>query len=69
MVKTVTRTLYDRAEKTEKSETITIADGAAAPALPDNCVLIEEQTISEKEVTYIMTPSVFIENAAVLEKE
>ncbi len=62
-VKTVVRYLYDRAAKQEITDTVTVADSAEMPPLPENCVLIEQQTVSEKEVVYTMTPQTFLAHA------
>jgi hypothetical protein len=67
-VKTVVRYLYNRAEKQEVTETITIADGLEMPPLPANCILIEEQEVETKTVIYEMTPVVFFKNATPVEK-
>lgn len=64
-VREIIRYFYDRNEKIEKTDTVTVAEFETEPALPANCILIEKQTISEKTVVYSMTPEVFLKNATI----
>lgn len=63
--KTIVRYFYDRAAKDEKSDTVTVSEYQAAPELPENCILIECQTVSENETTYTMTPETFMKYATI----
>lgn len=66
-VEKVVRYLYNRIEKQETSETISVAKGSEMPPLPENCVLIEQQVIEEKEIIYTMDAETFLKYAKVEE--
>jgi hypothetical protein len=63
-------TMYDRVKKEERTETFKVSAVEKLPALPENCILIEQKVIpgTEKEVVYSMTPETFVANAKIVEK-
>jgi hypothetical protein len=66
-VQEITRYLYNRAEKSETTDTVTLATGGEMPPLPENCILIEQQVMKEKEVTYAMDGATFFKYATIEE--
>lgn len=64
-VLTVVRYMYNRSIKEEVTETLEVVKGEEMPPLPENHILIEQQTVSTKEVTYSMTPAEFVKHATV----
>jgi hypothetical protein len=62
-VREVECVLYDRASKEERKQVFKVPETQEQPTLPENCVLLEQRTLSEKEVSYSMTPETFIEHA------
>lgn len=61
--------VYDRATKTEFSDTYIQTEFDAEPQHPDNCVILEQvQTVSETESVYSMTPEEYVKHAKI-EKE
>ena len=68
-VREVEVVMYDRVAKEERAETFKVSEVEKLPALPENCVLIEQKEIpgSEKEVVYSMTPETFVKHAKIVE--
>jgi hypothetical protein len=67
-VRKVTRYLYNRVEKQEIEETVSVADGSKMPPLPENCILLDEQELDKTECTYEMSPETFFKYATLVEK-
>jgi hypothetical protein len=59
--------IYDRNTKQERTEKYTVAEVQKMPTLPENCVLLEQKVLTEKEVTYSMKPETFVEHATIVE--
>jgi hypothetical protein len=62
-VQEIELTVYDRGEKKEKVLTVTIAEGQEVPKQAGNQTLLESKILSEKDVTYTMTPETFMKYA------
>jgi hypothetical protein len=60
--------LYDRIVKEERTEKFTVAEVQKMPKLPENCILVEQRVLSEKEVVYSMTPETFVEHATIVQE-
>jgi hypothetical protein len=67
-VKTVEQTLYNRTAKLETTRTFNVSEAENEPTLPENCVLLEQKTVSEKEVVYQMSPETFVKHATIVEE-
>jgi hypothetical protein len=67
-VTTIKRTLYDKVEKQEKEETISVIKGKEKPPLPENCVLLSEQELETAERTYEMSTVTFFKYATIVQK-
>lgn len=67
-VREVEVVMYDRVKKEERAEKFTVSEVEKLPALPENCVLIEQNDIpgTEKEVVYSMTPETFVKHAKIV---
>jgi hypothetical protein len=63
--KTVERLMYDYDKKEEVTATVTYSEVETAPEKPENCIIIKETVIEEKEVTYSMSPATFVKHATV----
>jgi hypothetical protein len=66
-VQKIERALYDRKEKKEITDTATLATGGDMPDLPENCILLEQKVLEEKEVTYKMDAATFFKYATIEE--
>jgi hypothetical protein len=60
--------IYDRTAKAERAEIVKVAEVEEMPKLPENCILIEQKVLSEKEVVYSMTPGTFVAHATIIEE-
>jgi tRNA/tmRNA/rRNA uracil-C5-methylase (TrmA/RlmC/RlmD family) len=67
-VKEIEVIFYNRVTKQEVSVKVRLPEFKNDIELPENCVLLEQKTLSEKEVVYSMTPDVFFENATIVEE-
>jgi tRNA/tmRNA/rRNA uracil-C5-methylase (TrmA/RlmC/RlmD family) len=67
-VKEIEVIFYNRVTKQEVSVKVRLPESKNDIELPENCVLLEQKTLSEKEVVYSMTPDVFFENATIVEE-
>jgi len=68
-VREVECVIYDRVAKEERTEKYNVAEVQEIPKLQENCILIEQKVISEKEVVYTMTPEKFVEHATIVENK
>lgn len=59
-VRQVECTIYDRTAKEERVELHTVAETSKMPTIPENCILIEQKILSEKEVKFSMSPEKFV---------
>jgi hypothetical protein len=66
-VKVIEAVVYNRVTKEEKVINVRLPEFKENIEMPENCFLLEQKTISEKEVVYTMTPEVFFENATIEE--
>lgn len=66
-VKEVVALVYDTASKTEKTIKGTVSQVELELEIPEGCVFISEEVVSEKEVTYKMTPQEFVKHATIEE--
>lgn len=66
-VKEVKVTVYDTTDKLEKLIEGTVSEVENGIELPEGCVKISEEVVSEKEVTYKMTPQEFVKHATIEE--
>lgn len=68
-VKDVRVKVYDTADKLEKIVEGKISEVESELAIPEGCVIIPEteEVLSEKEVTYKMTPKEFVKYATIEE--
>lgn len=57
--------LYNRESKEEMTVTIKVTEVEAFPLPPENCVILEQTKLSEKEVVYTMTPETYVKYATV----
>lgn len=64
-VKEVEVKVYDTRDKLEKLIEATVSEVESGVQLPEGCVLISEKVVSEKEVTYKMTPQEFVKHATI----
>lgn len=54
---------YDKVAKQERAESVEVTEVSGEIKAPENCVLLEKKKVSEKEVTFRMTPERFVELA------
>lgn len=68
-VKEVKVKVYDTADKLEKLIEGAVSEVESELAIPEGCVIIQgtEEVVSEKEVTYKMTPQEFVKHATIEE--
>jgi hypothetical protein len=64
-VKEVEVRFYDTKDKLEKLIETTVSEVESGVQLPEGCVMISEKVLSEKEVTYKMTPQNFVKHATI----
>lgn len=66
-VKEVQMVVYDTVKKCETVLSCKLSEAEKEPQIPEGCVLVSVSVISEKEVTYKMTPQDFVKYAAIEE--
>jgi len=64
-VREIKVTVYDTIKKLEKVINVTVSEVEDGAELPEGCIFISEEIVSETEVVYKMTPQEFVKHATI----
>lgn len=67
-VRDIEVTVYDSAEKKEKTITASLSEVEEGVKVPEGCAVISEKVINEREVIFRMSPQTFVEHAEIIEE-